>query len=145
MIDALSYVSMEAIKTLTAANGEKITKTVVTGGGTKNQLWVQRKADFLQESLLIPNVTDTSALGAAVLAGMAVGVYKDWDQAAKTLAIQWSQVTPGPPINPQYLDQFVRWDDVSPNACAHTIDLSRRIAQEILSRAEVPHLTSPSA
>ncbi|PSR32291.1 MAG: xylulose kinase [Sulfobacillus benefaciens] len=145
MIDALSYVSMEAVKTLEAIQGEDITKIIVTGGGTQNALWVQRKADFLQTPLLVPYVTDTSALGAALAAGIAVGVYTDWDQAARTLAIPWAEIAPGPPVDRQYLDQFIRWDDVSPNACAHTVDLSRRIAQEITTQAHTRHMPATGA
>ncbi len=145
MIDALSYVSMEALKTLTAVSGEEVTKIVVSGGGTQNRLWVQRKADFLQTALQVPDVMDTSALGAAILAGLAVGVYSDWDQAAAALDINWAEITPKDPIDPRYLDQFIRWDDVSPNACAHTVDLSRRIAHEILVSNEATRIPPTGA
>lgn len=135
MIDALSYVSMEAVKTLIAVQRQDIRTIIVTGGGTRNPLWIQRKADFLQTTLMIPDVAEASALGAAILAGLAVGVYTDWDQALATLTIEWTSVNPGAPIDPQYLAQFVRWDDLSPNACAHTVDLSRRIAREIRAQS----------
>lgn len=145
MIDALSYVSMEALKTLTVVSGHEVNKIVVTGGGTQNRLWVQRKADFLQMALQVPSVTDTSALGAAMLAGLASGVYSDWDHAVGSQDINWIEIAPKTPIQPWYLDQFIRWDDVSPNACAHTVDLSRRIAHEILVGRQTMRTPSTSA
>ena len=135
MIDALSYIGMEALNTLQAVSNEAISKIVLTGGGIQNHLWVQRKADFLQKTLYVPTIADTSSLGAAMLAGMSIGIYKSWDEAAATVDIDWQEIAPQAPIHPQYLDQFVRWDDVSPNACAHTVDLSRRIAQELFDRS----------
>ena len=136
MVDALSYVSMEALKTLTTVvNGNSATRIVITGGGIRNHLWVQRKADFLQMPLNVPNVIDSSALGAAILAGLATGVYANWNEAAASLDIKWTKIIPQFPVSDRYLKQFIHWDDLSPNACAHTVSLSRRITQEIIGRS----------
>lgn len=133
MIDSLSYMSMEVLKTLSKVIGSEQNKIVVTGGGTRNRLWLQRKADFLQKSLSISHVPEASALGAALLAGQAAGVYTDWSDAYRSLKLKWTTLEPQSQIESPYFQQFIHWDDVSPNACAHTISLSRQIANEILS------------
>ena len=49
----------------------------VDGGATANDLLMQIQADLLQKQVVRPNTTETTALGAAFLAGLAVGLWKD--------------------------------------------------------------------
>ena len=49
----------------------------VDGGATANDLLMQIQADLLQKQVIRPNTTETTALGAAFLAGLAVGLWKD--------------------------------------------------------------------
>lgn len=49
----------------------------VDGGATANDLLMQIQADLLQTQVVRPNTTETTALGAAFLAGLAVGFWKD--------------------------------------------------------------------
>jgi glycerol kinase len=49
----------------------------VDGGAARNNLLLQIQADFLQRPVLRPKTTETTALGAALLAGLGAGVYKD--------------------------------------------------------------------
>jgi glycerol kinase len=57
----------------------------VDGGACVNDLLMQFQADLLGIPVVRPQVIETTALGAAYLAGLAVGVYRDADQ----LAAQW--------------------------------------------------------
>lgn len=133
MVDALAFVGLGAYRTLGQIIGGEPKEVTVTGGGTRNRLWLQRKADFLQKPLRVPQVPDATALGAAVLAGVGSGIYADVFEGVHALAYDVQMITPGPPVGEKYLEQFVRWDDISPNACAHTVTLSRRIADEIMA------------
>ena len=54
----------------------------VDGGATANNLLLQLQADLLGRSVVRPVVTETTALGAAYLAGLAVGVWKDEAEVA---------------------------------------------------------------
>jgi len=49
----------------------------VDGGASRNNLLMQIQADILQRPVVRPTITETTALGAALLAGLAVGIYKE--------------------------------------------------------------------
>jgi len=68
-----------------AAGGASVAELRVDGGACVNDLLMQFQADLLGISVVRPQVIETTALGAAYLAGLAVGVYKNLDQ----LAAQW--------------------------------------------------------
>ncbi|MFC0472139.1 L-fuculokinase [Halalkalibacter kiskunsagensis] len=55
----------------------QIQTLIAVGGGTKNQQWLQIKADVTNCHLLIPPVSEATLLGAAMAAGLGSGVYKD--------------------------------------------------------------------
>ena len=68
-----------------AAGGSPVAELRVDGGACVNNLLMQFQADLLGIPVLRPRVTETTALGAAYLAGLAVGVYKNLDE----LSAQW--------------------------------------------------------
>jgi xylulokinase len=69
--------------------GVAINELHAVGGGAKSSLWLQLKADICQVPLRIPQVTEAACLGAALLAGVAAGVYHDFGTAvAQTVHFQ---------------------------------------------------------
>jgi glycerol kinase len=68
-----------------AAGGSPVTELRVDGGATVNDLLMQFQADLLGIPVVRPKVTETTALGAAYLAGLSCGVYGGLDE----LAAQW--------------------------------------------------------
>ena len=57
----------------------------VCGGGGSSALWNQIKADVLQRPVHQPRVLETTALGAAMLAGVGVGAFSDLEEAGERL------------------------------------------------------------
>ena len=68
-----------------AAGGAPVAELRVDGGACVNDLLMQFQADLLGIPVVRPKVTETTALGAAYLAGLACGVYAGKDE----LAAQW--------------------------------------------------------
>jgi glycerol kinase len=68
-----------------AAGGAAVAELRVDGGACVNNLLMQFQADLLGIPVVRPKVIETTALGAAYLAGLAVGVYKNLDE----LSAQW--------------------------------------------------------
>ena len=68
-----------------AAGGAPVTELRVDGGACVNDLLMQFQADLLGIPVVRPQVIETTALGAAYLAGLATGVYQGLDE----LAAQW--------------------------------------------------------
>jgi xylulokinase len=119
VIDALSYTSMEAFHVLKDVIGAEPSEVVVTGGGVRNMLWLQRKADFLQTSLIVPDIPDASALGAALLAGIGNKIYNSLDEGISAIEVRKSIIEPRAPISDQYRELFLGWNEIIPRNCAH--------------------------
>jgi glycerol kinase len=71
-----------------AAGGQPLAELRVDGGACVNDLLMQFQADLLGIPVLRPKVIETTALGAAYLAGLAVGVYKGLDELAAHWQLQ---------------------------------------------------------
>lgn len=65
----------------------KVKEMVVTGGGVKSRLWMQIKADVTETPIVIPKVYDVSPFGAALLAGVGVGIFKDCKEASNLIQV----------------------------------------------------------
>lgn len=65
------------------AAGIPVTELRAVGGGARSPLWLQLKADLLGLPIRMPAVSDAAALGAALLAGVAAGLYRDPAEAVE--------------------------------------------------------------
>jgi xylulokinase len=63
------------------AAGSAAEKIVATGGPSKSALWNQNKADITGKLIEIPDVDEATPLGAAIVAGIGTGVYKNEKEA----------------------------------------------------------------
>jgi len=84
-IEAIAYQTVDVLKAMEADSGIKIKELRVDGGATANNLLMQFQADLLDCKVLRPEIVETTALGAAYLAGLAVGY---WENVAE-LQQQW--------------------------------------------------------
>lgn len=76
-LDSIAYQSLDVLKAMEADSGIKIAELRVDGGACANNLLMQFQADILGVDAVRPQVAETTALGAAYLAGLAVGYWKD--------------------------------------------------------------------
>ena len=67
--------------------GVKLAELKVDGGASRNNLLMQFQADILGASVIRPQVTETTALGAAYLAGLAVGYWESIDHIKSQWAV----------------------------------------------------------
>jgi glycerol kinase len=82
---ALESIAFQSAAVLTAMNadvdaGDRLTELRVDGGASANDLLMQFQADLLAIPVLRPKVIETTALGAALLAGLGTGVYDSTEQ-----------------------------------------------------------------
>ncbi|MEK6658642.1 MAG: autoinducer-2 kinase, partial [Campylobacterota bacterium] len=80
----VSSINLDKIKEFTDV---KIETIVFAGGASKGKLWSQIVADVTGCKVKIPKVTEATALGAAMAAGVGVGIYRDMASAAKELVV----------------------------------------------------------
>jgi glycerol kinase len=76
---------MDVLKAMEADSGIKLKELRVDGGASANDLLMQLQADLLNVTVVRPKVAETTALGAAYLAGLAVGFWKSQTDIAR----QW--------------------------------------------------------
>ena len=76
-LEAIAFQSTELLEAMTADSGIALTELRVDGGAAASDLLMQTQADFLGVPVVRPRIIETTALGAAYLAGLAVGFWKD--------------------------------------------------------------------
>jgi glycerol kinase len=75
-LDSIAYQTLEVLQAMQKDSGINISELRVDGGATVNNLLMQFQSDLLQAKVVRPKITETTALGAAYLAGLAVNF---WD------------------------------------------------------------------
>ncbi len=86
-LEAMAYQTRDVIECMQKDSGIKAKELRVDGGATSNNFLCQFQADILGIPVVRPVITETTALGAAYLAGLAVGYWKN----EKEIATQWQQ------------------------------------------------------
>jgi glycerol kinase len=86
-LESIAFQTVDVIRAMEADSGLDLAELRVDGGATVNDLLMQFQADLLGVPVVRPQISETTALGAAYLAGLAVGYWDDLDQ----IALQWQQ------------------------------------------------------
>jgi len=81
-LEAIAFQTRDVIETMESECGLTLPELRVDGGAAANDLLMQIQADILGREVVRPAVTETTALGAAYLAGLAVGFWKGQDELA---------------------------------------------------------------
>ncbi|MFN9741798.1 MAG: glycerol kinase GlpK [Acidobacteriota bacterium] len=84
-LEAMAYQTRDVVECMQKDSGIKARELRVDGGATRNDFLCQFQADLLGIPVVRPVITETTALGAAYLAGLAVGFWK----SEKEIASQW--------------------------------------------------------
>jgi glycerol kinase len=81
-LDGIALQIDEILRAMTADLGAPLTELRVDGGAARNNLLMQRQADLLGVDCVRPQVLETTGLGSALLAGIAVGIWNDASQVS---------------------------------------------------------------
>jgi len=93
-VESIAYQSADLLRAMQADAKTKLTELRVDGGATVNLALLQFQSDLLQVPLIRPQQPETTALGAAFFAGLAVGYWKDRQEIAKLWRVEKT-------VNPQ--------------------------------------------
>ncbi len=100
---------MELVRETTGGQPSEI---IFAGGASKGSVWCQILSDVLGLPVKVPVVREATALGAAILAGYGVGIYKDISEASRRL-VKWAEVyQPNQKNHEIYEKLFVQWRKV---------------------------------
>jgi glycerol kinase len=74
-LESIAYQTVDAVRAQERASGERLSALRADGGAARNGWLMQFQADVLGAPVIVPEITETTALGAAYLAGIATGVW----------------------------------------------------------------------
>ena len=95
--------------------GVEVKRIVASGGGTRHPLWLQLQADIFNREIYQTETEEAAAVGAALLAGVGVGIYKDVDEAcARTVRWREEVIRPDPANVARYDEIFARYRRLYP-------------------------------
>ena len=78
-LESIAYQTVDAVRAMERASGVPLEELKADGGATANPWLMQFQADVLGVPVVVPKVPETTALGAAFLAGVATGVWSEGD------------------------------------------------------------------
>ncbi|MBO8484179.1 MAG: glycerol kinase GlpK [Bacteroidetes bacterium] len=100
-LEGIAFQTMDIVNAMQKDSGVRLKELKVDGGASRNDLLMQFQSDILGVQVIRPSVTETTALGAAYLAGLAVGYWENID----SIKTQWSAEKS---FSPSASDDFVQ-------------------------------------
>lgn len=113
MIEGLGYQFLQMVNGFAAA-GVYPERIIATGGGTQNQFMMQNKADVLGRPVETPQAEEAVPLGAAILAGIGTGIYRDEQDAVSQVYKPGRVYEPEPEITAKYAERFKIFQEIYP-------------------------------
>ena len=92
---------LDAFRTKPSADGLKL-----AGGASKSEVWCRILADISGLPVRVPEVADMACVGAAVLAGVGCGIYRDAEEGCKCLSVGEKVILPDPERSEMYSKRF---------------------------------------
>ena len=114
VVEALNYQFLQILAGL--QTGLKVTpeKFVTVGGGARNAFWMQNKADMVGKPFETPEVEEATPLGAAILAGIGVGLYKNEQEAFEQVYKPGRVFEPHADLTARYAEGFKTFQQIYP-------------------------------
>lgn len=109
-LEGIAFQTYDIVTAMAKDMGAPVEDLKVDGGASRNNLMMQFQADVLGTNVVRPKITETTALGAAYLAGLAVGFWKDIDE----IKSQWQVETlfePNHAIDKEIAEKKIGWAD----------------------------------
>jgi len=114
VLEGVAFGLKDCFELIRNAGLGKITQVRASGGGTKGALWRQILADVLESELVTVNTAEGAAFGAALLAGVGLGVWKDVPTACKKSVRITGTTLPQPQNYAVYGQAYAVYHDLYP-------------------------------
>lgn len=102
LLESSGYETRRSLEVFANVLGLHFKALIITGGGGRSRIWCKIHADITGLPVLVPKVFESSALGTAILAAYGVGLYKDIDQAVKSMVCIANRIEPDPETHKLY-------------------------------------------
>ena len=114
VIEGVNYQFLHIIESMSAAMARPLDRLIVTGGVVRNEFWMQNKADMLGLPVEISEVEESTPLGAAMLAGLGLGLYGSLDEAYQRVRRIGRTYRPDPSLTDFYRKNFEIYKSIYP-------------------------------
>ena len=114
IIEGLSFQFLEILQGVEKALKVTPQKFVAVGGGAQNAFWMQNKADMVARPIETPEIEEATPLGAAILAGIGVGLYKDEQDAFERVYKPGKVYEPNAKLASLYAERFEIYKQLYP-------------------------------
>ena len=115
LIEGLNYQFRDMLEVIELINGMNIKTVTAVGGATRNKLLMQNKADISGKVINALDLAEATALGAAILAGIGVGIYKNVENALRKIKIEKTSYYPDEKLKVSYNEFFKIYKNIYPN------------------------------
>lgn len=115
IIEGLNYQVLDILSALKTGLDISADRLVAVGGGTRNAFWMQNKADITGLPIDVPDVEESTPLGAAILAGIGIGLYQDEHEAFDRVYRTGKTYNPDPQLSSLYSDMFNIYQQIYPS------------------------------
>jgi len=106
MIEGLDYQFLDIVTTIESNSSARLERFIAVGGATRNEFWMQNKADVIGRPIEVPAIEEATPLGAAILAGIGIGLYADEQTAFHRVYKPGKTYHPDPNLSKQYAARF---------------------------------------
>jgi xylulokinase len=106
VLEGLAFESRQTVDSLAALDMSAIREIRAIGGNTRNPLLMQIKASVFGQPIRATAMAEVSALGAALLGGLAAGAFDDLAQAQAALQLSLRRIEPVAPWTERYEAQY---------------------------------------
>jgi len=114
VIEGLDYQVLDIMSSLKDGAGIGADRLVVVGGATRNTFWMQNKADVTGLPIDVPEVEEATPLGAAILAGIGIGLYRNEQDAFEHVYKPGKTYQPDSKLAPKYTEWFKIYKQLYP-------------------------------
>jgi xylulokinase len=115
IIEGLDYQFLDIVNVMEEALDIRAEKVVAVGGAVRNEFWMQNKADVVNRPIEVPEVEEATPLGAAILAGIGVGLYRDEQDAFERVYKPGRTYHPDPDLAAKYARWFPIYKELYPS------------------------------
>ena len=110
--ESAAYVALGHLQILQAITRRKIKQVVFCGGASKGFLWPQILSDVFGITVNVPIIKESTALGAAICAGVGIGMFQNLKETAKNL-VKWERTfEPNQTTHKKYVKLYDQWCEV---------------------------------
>jgi xylulokinase len=115
IIEGLDYQFKDILFAFERALPGNIQKIIAVGGAVRNQFWMQNKADVTGKVIEVPDLEEATTLGAAMLAGIGLGLYQDEQDALQRTYKEGRIYEPDPNRQKKYEDYYRIFKKLQPS------------------------------